>query len=620
MCGIVGIASTEVAVARDWLLAGRDAMAHRGPDDKGEYWSTDGRVGLGHRRLSIIDLSSSGHQPMQTSDGHLCIAFNGEIYNFKALRQELEGLGHAFRSSSDTEVILAAYRQWGRSCLSRLHGMFALAIHDRQANTVLLARDRAGEKPLFYRFERGEIRFASELKALMADPAFPRKIDRQSLDCYLTMGYVPGERSILEGTRKLPAAHALLFDCATGSVEVWRYWSLPDYDPAAKPMPDAELLDTLEGLLQAAVQRQLVADVPVGLLLSGGVDSSLITALAVRGGSRPKTFTVGFRDFAEYDETEHANLIAKHFATDHTVLEADEVQPGLLPLLARQYDEPMVDSSMIPTWLVTRQISRHCKVALGGDGGDELFGGYYSASRMASLQQNYSRAPIAPRRSLSHIAVAVLPIGSKGRHFFAHLGADIAHDVPLFMPQFDKATRGRLMARYAGWPLVAEDIRQSCIPSASDAVQRVTRFDFVNYMAEDILVKVDRASMLNSLEVRSPFLDTTVVEFAYRDVPSRLKATPADRKIILKQLAGRILPPEFDKKRKMGFGIPLGHWLKAGPWRQLFEEVLLDKSSIFDRREVSRLFYGMDANRSVKEHLFGLALFELWRKEYGAAL
>ena len=250
------------------------------------------------------------------------------------------------------------------------------------------------------------------------------------------------------------------------------------------------------------MRRQLVADVPVGLLLSGEVDLSLITALAARCGSRAKAFTVGFRNFPDYDETKHASLIASHFGTEHTVLEADDVKPDLLPKLAQQYDEPMVDLSMIPTYLVSQQIANHCKVALGGDGGDELFGGYYSASRMAALQHKYSRIPLGARRTMSGLATSFLPIGWRGRDFFSHLGADVRHEVPIFMPQFEKASRRRLLARHKEWRFIAEDVRRERVPRTHDAVQRVTRFDFANYMAEDILVKVDRASMLNSLEVK----------------------------------------------------------------------------------------------------------------------
>jgi asparagine synthase (glutamine-hydrolysing) len=620
MCGIVGIASTDMIDNRGWLATGRDAMAHRGPDDAGEFWSVDGRVGLAHRRLSIIDLSPSGHQPMHAANGQLSIVFNGEIYNHRELRQVLAGLGHHFSSTSDTEVILASYIQWGRDFLKHLNGMFALAIHDAQKRTLLLARDRAGEKPLFYRAAAGEIRFGSELKALLADPGVARRIDPAALDCYLTMGYIPGALCIYQGFRKLEAGHALNFSLDSGRIESWRYWSLPSLANDATGTDDDALVAELEHLLMQAVQRQLVADVPVALLLSGGVDSSLITALAAQAKRQVKTFTVGFRNNAKYDETAHARLVADHFGTDHTLLEADDVEPSILMKLARQYDEPIVDSSMIPTYLVSQQIAQHCKVALGGDGGDELFGGYYSASRMAWLEHRRGMLPLALRQGFAGMANAVLPVGAKGRNFLAHWGIDPLRDLPLFSPQFDRALRQRLLRGAAGWRFGAEAFRQSRIPQTLDAVQRVTRFDFANYMAEDILVKVDRASMLNSLEVRSPFLDQHVIQFAYGHVPSRLKATPGDRKIILKKLAAKILPPTFDKARKQGFGIPLDAWLRHGPWRQRFEEVLYDRESIFDQAEMAKLFKGLEAGRPVKEHLFGLTFFELWRREYQATL
>ena len=620
MCGIVGIASSRRIIDRQWLTAGRDLLSHRGPDDAGEHWSEDGRVGLAHRRLSIIDLSPSGHQPMHSTDGNLVITFNGEIYNHRELRETLKGFGHVFRSSSDTEVVLAAFAHWGRAFLSKLNGMFALGIWDVRARSLLIARDRAGEKPLFYQATAGELRFASELKALMADPSIDRRIDADALDCYLTMGYIPGALCILQGMKKLEAGHAACFSLDSGQLELWRYWSLPDLAADAEAADDQELMDELEHLLFQAVQRQLEADVPVALLLSGGVDSSLITALAARGRRQVKTFTVGFQHHARYDESAHAQLIADHFGTDHTLLQADDVQPDILSALVRQYDEPMVDSSMIPTFLVSRQIAQHCKVALGGDGGDELFGGYHSASRMAWLARQDFLLPQSLRKGLSSVSNRVLPIGAKGRTFLAHWGTDAAVDLPVFSGLFDREPRRKLMRKQQGWQLRAESLRQARVPMESDAVQRVTRFDFANYMAEDILVKVDRASMLNSLEIRSPFLDQHVIEFAYGRVPARLKALPDARKRILKQLAGRLLPASFDQTRKQGFGIPIDAWLRKGPWRDRFKEVLLDGSSLFDPTQVQALFRGLDAGRPIKEHLFGLAFFEMWRREYGVSL
>jgi asparagine synthase (glutamine-hydrolysing) len=621
MCGIIGIASQSPVSDRGWLARGRDTLRHRGPDDAGEWWSADACVGLGHRRLAIIDLSPGGHQPMQDAGGELCIAFNGEIYNFADLRRELAAKGHAFRSKSDTEVILAAYREWGTDCLARLNGAFAFALYDGRQRQLFLARDRAGEKPLFYVPAQGTVRFASELKALMADPGFQRRIDAAALDCYLAMGYVPGERCMLQGVKKLPPAHALLFDLNSGESRLWRYWQLPEPDTQADRADEAGLLNELETLLEDAVRLQLVADVPLGVLLSGGVDSSLITAMAVRAAPRVKTFTIRFPGYGQYDETEHARLIAGHFGTEHVELVAAESSVDLLPLLARGFDEPMVDSSMIPTYLVSRLVREHCTVALGGDGGDELFAGYPHYNRLLWLQQKSASVPHALRLAASRGAEALLPVGFKGRSWLQALGVDLRQGLPLIFSLFDRDARRQLMAPQGAWDLAAERIREERIPKTADLLQRATRMDFGNYLAEDILVKVDRASMLNSLEVRAPLLDYRLIEFAYAKVPARLKATAGSRKVLLKKLAARVLPRKFDQQRKQGFSIPLGAWLRSGPWKAFFRETLLGADDcLFSREAVSTLLAGQDKGRANSERLFALVLFELWRREYQVSM
>ena len=617
MCGIVGIVSNSPQAQRAWLAIGRDAMTHRGPDDAGEWWSGDGRVGLAQRRLAIIDLSPAGHQPMHDASGTLSIVFNGEIYNFADLRDELIAKGHSFRSHSDTEVILAAYREWGTDCLSRFNGMFAFALFDARQQTVFIARDRAGEKPLFYHQANGVLRFASELKALLADPALTRRIDPEALDCYLAMGYVPGDRCMLQGFHKLPPAHALLFDLQTGQAKIWRYWQLPELATAQGTLEESALLDELEALLEDAVRRQMVADVPVGVLLSGGVDSSLITAMAVRASSQVQTFTIGFPGHGMLDETKHARLIARHFGTRHTELMAEDATANLLPRLARQFDEPMADSSMIPTFLVSQLVRQHCTVALGGDGGDELFGGYGHYSRLQWMQKNLGAIPLPLRNGIALAAEKLLPVGIKGRNWLQGLGGDLEKGLPLMASCFDATTRGRLLAAQSGWYAQAEDVLRSRLPVHPDLLQRATRMDFSNYLAEDILVKVDRASMLNSLELRAPLLDYRLIEFAFGKVPSHLKATAQDKKILLKRLTARVLPPEFDRQRKQGFSIPLGEWLKGGAFRALFNEVLHDPECSFDAGTVDGLLRGQDRGRSNSERLFALVLFELWRREYG---
>lgn len=620
MCGIVGVASTSPQAVRTWLSPARDTLTHRGPDDAGDWWSEDGRVGLAHRRLAILDLSPMGRQPMKLAEQGLSIVFNGEIYNFAELRRELEGLGHGFRSHSDTEVLLAAYAQWGGDCLARLIGMFAFALYDAPRQKLFLARDRAGEKPLFYRLNQGVLYFASELKALLAHPDLPRRIDHVALDCYLAMGFVPGERCILAGYHKLPPAHAMHFDLRSGEAKVWRYWRLPELEATADRADETALLDELETLLEDAVGRQFVADVPVGILLSGGVDSSLVTAMAVRHSSGVRTFSIGFPGHGKLDETPHACLIARHFGTEHTELIAEPTTADLLPILARQFDEPMVDSSMFPTWLVCQLVRQQCTVALGGDGGDELFGGYGYYSRLLLMQRLFAHVPGRLRRGVAKAAERWLPIGLKARNWLQSLDADLRHSHLLISSYFDVTTRRSLMRGHAGHPLVAESIRVESISMHPDLLQTVTRMDFESYLADDILVKVDRTSMLNSLEVRAPFLDARLIEFAFGKVPSRLKATQSEKKILLKRLAARVLPPKFDRQRKQGFSIPLSTWLKAGPFRDLFWDTLACNDVLFDVPTVRSLLKGQDLGFNNGERLFALVQFELWRKYYGVSL
>jgi asparagine synthase (glutamine-hydrolysing) len=597
-------------------------MRHRGPDDFGEWWSADSRVGLGHARLAIIDLSPAAHQPMRSADSAFHIVFNGEIYNFLELRAELSEKGHTFFSKSDTEVLLAAYREWGTECLGHLNGAFAFALYDSQRQRLFMARDRAGEKPLFYTHDATTVRFASELKGIMADPTLNRRIDAEALDSYLTMGFVPGERCILHGVKKLPPAHALVFNLNDGTIKMWRYWQLPQLNPASRTQyDDSELLEELEVLLEDSVHRQMLSDVPVGILLSGGVDSSLVTAMAARSVSKVRTFTVRFPGHGNYDETKHARLVAKHFDTDQIELDAAEFTVDSLPMLAKQFDEPIVDSSLIPTHLVSRLVRQHCTVALGGDGGDELFGGYSHYSRLLQLQRTIGRIPNSLRRVVSEAAEIALPVGLKGRNWLQGLDVDFAGGLPRVSPYFDRRTRAALMEGHPAWQLSAEAIRDQRVPKSEDILQRSTRMDFENYLPEDILVKVDRASLLNSLEVRAPFLDYRIINFAYSKVPSQLKATIRSRKVLLKKLAGRLMPPAFDLHRKQGFSVPLASWLRLNSWHHAFREVLLgDGNGIFNKNVTLSLLDGQLNGRANSERLFSLVMFELWRREYGVSL
>lgn len=614
MCGILGIAGNRLP-SRELLIRMRDSLRHRGPDDEGVWWSSDGRVALAHRRLAIIDLSPNGRQPMSDGTGRLHIVFNGEIYNYLDLRAELRRRGHEFRTASDTEVILQAYLEWGHNALSHLNGMFALAIYDSAERRVLVARDRAGEKPLYYRVHAGTIAFASELKALLTDPACPRELDTQALEFYLAFGYVPGAHCLLAGFHKLPQGHALSFSVDSGDLQTWAYWTLPQPEHSAQS--ESGLLEELQRLLEDSVRLRLVADVSVGVMLSGGVDSSLITALAARCSRKPlKTFTITFPGHGEYDEAPHARTVAAHFGTEHVELAAEPATVDLLPELVRQFDEPIADSSMVPTYLVSRLIRPEATVALGGDGGDEVFGGYLHHSWAQQQVRMGGWVPAPARKAARAAATTLLPIGTKGRNYLLGLTAERPYNIVQFNVMFDKEARQRLLAPLGPAPAVQPEVWKAALCADRRTVlQQTTALDFRTYLVDDILVKVDRASMLCSLEVRAPFLDPRIIEFAFRSVPDHLRATRGERKILLRRLAARLLPPSLDLRRKQGFSLPLRTWFK-GDWGRCMQDVLTSEDTIFDRRSVMQLFAGQRAGFTNMHRLFALAVLELWRREY----
>jgi asparagine synthase (glutamine-hydrolysing) len=619
MCGIVGLVSRAPIPDGDSLCRMRDTLRHRGPDDAGTWWSADRRVGFAHRRLGIIDLSSGGHQPKTDSSGQVSLVFNGEIYNYRDLRRDLEERGHGFRTASDSEVLLEAYLEWGSALVTRLNGMFAFAVYDGRDRTLLLARDRVGEKPLYYWRGAGRLMFGSELKALMADATCPRHLNREALEFYLAYGYVPGEMCILSGIRKLPAAGALSYDLETDQVTSWSYWQLPEFHPVEE-RSEAELAEELEELLLDSVRLRLVADVPVGILLSGGIDSSLVTALAARASSGPvHTYTMSFPGHGFYDETPHARIVARHFGTTHTEMAAEPATVNLLPELARQYDEPIADSSMVPTYLVSRLVRRHAAVALGGDGGDELFGGYPHHSW---IQQNLRLRRLLPgpiRDALTAAVRGIAPMGLRGRNYLLGLLADSSAALAQPNVHFDAAARRRLLRPMGvtGSTWTPEGYKTALCDPNLTLLQQVTRLDFSTYLADDILVKVDRASMLTSLEVRAPWLDHRCIDFAFGRVPDSLRATGGTRKRLPRLLAKRLLPPELDLSRKQGFSLPLQEWFK-GTWGKYVEEVLQDADrGWFDHGVINRLLSDQRRGLSNTPRLFALTMLELWRREYG---
>ncbi len=601
----------------------RDALTHRGPDDAGAWASADQHTVLGHRRLAIIDLSPGGHQPMQDHTRRYTLIFNGEIYNFESLRQELESIGQSFTRRSDSEVILEAYRRWGTDCVDHLNGMFAFAIYDREKDLIFAARDRAGEKPLYYWHHNNTLIFASELKALMLHPEVERRCDKDALADYLMYGYVSGGKSILTGVNKLRQGHRLIFLRARNRLKVEPYWRLPSPSSATATDPE-ELVDELENLLRSSVRRQMVSDVPIGVLLSGGTDSSVVTALASEVAEQTiKTFTVSFPNLGTQDEAPYAKLVADHFSTDHTVLPAERMEADLLADLARQYDEPLADHSMIPTFLVSRLIREHATVAVGGDGGDELFGGYQHYAWLIKQAKMRKFLPATVRQIPAELAHRFMAPGQRGRIFLQGLAGDTAAGFGSANHHFDARTRQSLLPGI--WPEHPDKSpsfsRSSLIRSRQEhgLLHSVTAADFHSYMVDDVLVKVDRASMLTSLEVRAPILDHQIIEFAFARVPDTLKIHQGKQKILLRRLGERLLPHELELERKQGFAFPLEQWLR-GEWREMMFDVLLSESCIFAQGPVRDLIEGLSRGMLNGRRLFCLMMFELWRREYKVAL
>lgn len=617
MCGIVGYAGVAGGLKLDLLTTMRETIAHRGPDACGLWSTSDGSVLLGHRRLAILDLSAAGAQPMANSTRSSTVVFNGEIYNHEELRRELSAGGARFAGHSDTEVLLAAYDEWGENCVERLRGMFAFAIYDKTRNSLFMARDRAGEKPLYWAEHRGGIVFASELKALMADTQFPRRLSAEGLSYYLTFGYVPGDKCILEGVHKLMPAHSLSWSLASGKPTVRRYWDIPVAE-ANEETTIEELTDELQRLLTSAVSEQLVADVPLAVLLSGGVDSSVITAIAARASrSQVRTFTVTLPKHPRLDERRYARSVSEYLGTDHVELPLDETSMDLIKTLASQYDEPIADSSMIPTYLLARTVSRHCKVVLGGDGGDELFGGYLAYQSALRRERHQRALPRWARSCVAAVARRTMRVGQKGRNALMALDGDVADGIAQSAVWTDYGDLGRVstwLARHL--PEVSPKAwRRNLVDSERGLPGAAMAADFRSYLPEDILVKVDRASMLCSLEVRAPFLDRRVIEFAYGSVPNRLRVSLSERKILLKRLAKRLLPENLDLDRKQGFTIPISEWIgpsEVDGWREECKDQL---QSILSGPAAGALL--RRGNGQAADHfLYAIIMLTSWMRQY----
>ena len=617
MCGIAGAVSWEgdpETLDPRAVQAMADSMRLRGPDGEGMW--RDAHAILAHRRLSIIDLGG-GAQPMV--DGELVVTFNGEIYNFVELRERLEALGHTFRTKSDTEVILHAYRQWGRGCVEELDGMFAFAVWDAGKRELLLARDRFGKKPLYYRAAGGSIVFASTLTALLEHPSVPRVIDDAALAEYLGLEYVVAPRTILAGVRKLEAGHALV--ATARGIETFRYWQLRV--DGTRDVSEADAIDELDARLTTSVRRRLVSDVPLGVFLSGGIDSSLVTAFAARAQAQVKTFSVRFTD-PSFDESTHARTVADHLGTSHHEEVLDVAQAAqLVPTLGDVLDEPVGDGSIIPTTMLSRFVRRHVTVALGGDGGDELFAGYptYFAHRIAKFARplRWARA-LVDRLPVSHDNFS---FDFKLKKLVSGLDAPPEERNYVWLGATPKPVVDALIG---GDHDIYAAARARYREGQGNHLERVLYQDVGLYMCHSVLAKVDRASMSASLEVRAPLLDTAFAEYAASLPMSYKLGGPLGRtsKYILKKLAYRYLPAKIVERPKKGFGMPIARWLRED-LAPLVHDVLLDPRSLAAtgrlRRAVVERMLREHAEGKVdhRQRLWTLLVLELWRARHHAS-
>ena len=651
MCGINGFLQPQGFVpetARATVTRMADAIAHRGPDDSGFWLDDEAGIALGFRRLAILDRSAAGKQPMISASGRYVIVFNGEIYNHCDLRQQLERRcpqGIRWRGHSDTEILLAAIDCWGlESTLSKTIGMFALTLWDRNRRVLCLARDRLGEKPLYYGWQSGIFLFGSELKALTAHPAFIGNINRQALALFLRHNYVPSPWSIYCGIHKLPAGTwlQLAVDQRSASAEEpipQRYWSLQDAVQCGQAYPlngnTDEAIDALHDVLLDAVKRQMVADVPLGAFLSGGIDSSVITALMQAQSTQPiRTFTIGFNE-SDYNEAPYAKAVAAHLGTDHTELcVSGQHALDVIPRLPMLYDEPFADSSQIPTFLIAQMTRRHVTVALSGDGGDELFGGYNRHLFIRRIWRCLAPIPMPLRRVGARAITAVSP------HHWDRLASGVARllrmdNLPSCIGDKAHKLAGILDSRspeqiyqrlISNWESPSEVMREIPEPPSIltnllaefdtlELENKIMALDTLTYLPDDILTKVDRAAMGVSLETRAPFLDHRVVECAWR-LPLSVKIHRNQSKWALRQILCRYVPEALSDRPKMGFGIPLGIWLK-GPLRE-WAEALLDENRLRDEGFFDPLPIRQQWSQHLSGHrqwchrLWGILMFQAW--------
>jgi len=625
MCGIYGYVSSRGGIQPEILRRMGDTLRHRGPDDEGEciQHSEELAVALGHKRLSIIDLTSAAKQPISDEDGKIWLTYNGEIYNFRELRSELAAKGHTFKSTSDGEVIVHLYEEMGAACLERLKGMFAFALWDETQQSLFLARDRIGKKPLHYAIYDGGIAFASEIKALLKHPKVVKEIDLSALNKYLTFEYVPAPATIFKSIKKLEPGHYLSYQ--NGKSEIKKYWDIPLADYPIGFKTEDEYAEELRDILERAVRSRLVADVPVGVFLSGGIDSGVIAALAAKADRKIECFSIGF-DEPSFDESSHAKSIAKALGLNHRlkIFNTREMLDNL-DELPNFLDEPLADASILPSYLLSKVASERLKVALSGDGGDELFAGYptYQAHRIITY---YDLLPETLKNSVKALA-AWLPVSHgnistdfKIKQFLR--GAGVSPEIRFFMwmGSFTESEKKGLLSSDVRAALAHENTYEDVFAYIRESglnkdLERILYLSMKLYLQDDILVKVDRAAMANGLEVRCPLLDQELVEFACR-LPMQYKLHGLKTKYLLKKAAAGILPDSIINRKKKGFGIPISKWLTGELKSYMLDylgEERIKRQGYFNYPYVKGLID--DHLHKRKDHrklLWTLLIFQIW--------
>jgi asparagine synthase (glutamine-hydrolysing) len=624
MCGIAGFVSREehgdARAARVLLERMLGVITHRGPDDEGAL--IKGMAAIGMRRLSIIDLAG-GHQPLSGCDPALSVVFNGEIYNFLELRPLLEARGHRFHTHSDTEAIVHAYEEFGPACVEHMRGMFAFALWDSRARRLFIARDRAGEKPLYHTLTpEGTFVFGSELKCLLEHREVRRDVDPEALDAYLTFGYVPDPLSVFRGVEKLPPGHTLTLE--GGRVTVKEYWDFA-YEPMTDARPAEDYLEELRALLDESVRMRLIADVPLGAFLSGGVDSSAVVGLMARASNRPvKTFSIGFNEDS-YNELRYARVAAREFATEHHEFVVTPEICSVVDELVWHFDEPFADSSAIPTYVVSKLAREHVKVVLSGDGGDELFAGYtrYLTDRRRS---GFARLPRFVREGLMQRAGRALPHGAWGRNFIHNVAFDAldryVEDISLFTRLNKRSLyAGGFRAGLSDWrdAAPARFREHAARARTGEQLDALLYLDSKTYLPGDILTKVDRMSMAASLEARVPLLDHKLIEFVTR-IPAALKLNGTETKHIFKLALGGLVPDAILERPKQGFGVPIERWINERlreRVRGTLEEARTRQRGLFEQAYVNLLLDEHERRRRDHSHeLWSLFMLELWHRTF----